>query len=97
MIPDVKFEGSTIAAPTVTFDMLPRENPGANYGTAQGGNVVSANNYSVTRQYLVQQFTQQVNIRVRGRQMAFKVGSDGAGVQWQLGVPRLDLRPDGRR
>lgn len=97
MIPDVKFEGSTIAAPTVTFDMLPRENPGSNYGTAQGGNVVSANNYSVTRQYLVQQFTQQVNIRVRGRQMAFKVGSDGTGVQWQLGVPRLDLRPDGRR
>jgi hypothetical protein len=45
----------------------------------------------------VQQFTQIVYTRIRGRQMAFKVSSDGLGVQWQLGVPSLDIRPDGRR
>jgi hypothetical protein len=27
----------------------------------------------------------------------FKVSSDEIGVQWQLGVPRIDIRPDGRR
>jgi hypothetical protein len=43
------------------------------------------------------QFTQQVYVRIRGRQMAFKVSSDELGVQWQLGVPRIDIRPDGRR
>jgi len=38
-----------------------------------------------------------VYVRIRGRQMAFKVSSDELGVQWQLGVPRIDIRPDGRR
>ena len=47
--------------------------------------------------YTVQEFTEIVYTRVRGRQMAFKVSSDTLGTQWQLGVPRLDVRPDGRR
>jgi len=38
-----------------------------------------------------------VFVRARGRQMALKVASDQLGVQWQLGMPRLDSRPDGRR
>jgi hypothetical protein len=46
---------------------------------------------------MVQQFTEIVYTRVRGRQMAFRIGSDGLGVQWQLGVPTIDVRPDGRR
>ena len=29
--------------------------------------------------------------------MALKVSSDTVGTQWQLGVPRIDIRPDGRR
>jgi hypothetical protein len=29
--------------------------------------------------------------------MAFKVSSNTLGTQWQLGVPRIDVRPDGRR
>jgi hypothetical protein len=29
--------------------------------------------------------------------MAIKVASDGKGVQWQLGVPRIDVRQDGRK
>jgi hypothetical protein len=28
--------------------------------------------------------------------MAFKIESDTLGTQWQLGVPRIDVRPDGR-
>jgi hypothetical protein len=42
-------------------------------------------------------FTDQVFIRARARQMALRVASDTEGVQWQLGSPRLDVRPDGRR
>jgi hypothetical protein len=66
--------------------------------------VTSTQNYQNQITYNVQQFTQQVYVRIRGRQMAFKVSSgttgsttDGLGVQWQLGAPRIDIRPDGRR
>jgi len=97
MIPDVKFDGSTAAAPQVTFSLTPRQYPGSNYGTAETGNVVSANNYTTTRQYTVQQFTDQLPIRVRGRQIAFKIESNTLGTQWQLGVPRINLKQDGRR
>lgn len=97
MLPDFKFDGSTVAAPSVNITLRPRQNPGSNYGTSEGGNVVSANSYVTTRQYNVQQFTQELNIRVRGRQMAFRIESDTAGTQWQLGVPRIDYKADGRR
>jgi hypothetical protein len=43
------------------------------------------------------QYTGQIFIRARARQMAIKVLSDTLGVQWQLGAPRIDARPDGRR
>jgi hypothetical protein len=59
--------------------------------------VTSTQNYQGQQNYNVQQFTQIIYTRVRGRQMAFKVSSDGLGVKWQLGVPSIDVRPDGRR
>jgi len=97
MIPDITFDGSTVNNPSVVFTLRPRQNPGANYNTADTPTVTSAQNYQSQRNYTVQQFTQIVYTRIRGRQMAFKVSSDGLGVQWQLGVPSLDIRPDGRR
>jgi len=97
IIPDLTFDGSTVASPTVTFGVRPRQAPGANYGTSNNPDVVSVDNYLGQRYYNVQQFTQYVYVRVRGRQMAFRVGSDDLGVAWQLGMPRLDVRPDGRR
>ena len=97
IIPDVTFDGSDVAAPTVTFTVRPRQNPGANYGSSDSPDVVSTNNYSGDRYYEVQQFTQYVYVRIRGRQMAFRIGSSDLGVAWQLGTPRLDVRPDGRR
>ena len=97
MIPDITFDGSTVNNPSVTFTLRPRQNPGSNYGTADTPSVTSAQNYQSQRNYLVQQFTQIIYTRIRGRQMAFKVSSDGLGVQWQLGVPSIDVRPDGRR
>jgi len=104
LIPDLTFDGSNVNAPTAMFTVLPRANPGANYGSSNDPAVVSAQNYQSQKTYAVQQFTQQVYVRIRGRQMAFQVSSgtqgsaiDGLGVQWQLGVPRIDIRPDGRR
>jgi len=97
MIPDITFDGSTVNNPAVTFTMRPRQNPGANYSAGDTPAVISAQNYQAQRNYLVQQFTEIVYTRVRGRQMAFKISSDGLGVQWQLGVPSIDVRPDGRR
>jgi hypothetical protein len=104
LIPDLTFDGSNVNQPEAMFTILPRANPGANYGPSNDPAVVSAQNYQQTRTYAVQQFTQQVYVRIRGRQMAFQVSSgtkgsatEGLGVQWQLGVPRIDVRPDGRR
>jgi hypothetical protein len=97
IIPDVTFDGSTVNAPSLDFTVRPRQFPGTNYGASDSPTVTSAQNYQSTRYYTVQQFTEQVFVRIRGRQMAFKVVSNDLGVAWQLGVPRIDTRPDGRR
>lgn len=96
IIPDVTFDGSTSAAPQVNFAVRPRRNPGANYGAAPDPAVISANSFVSQRNYLVQQFTEIVYTRIRGRQMALKISSDQPGTQWQFGAPRIDVRPDGR-
>ena len=61
--------------------------------------VAGDNSYPVVRSTTVpiDQYTGQVNIRVRGRQMSIKAESDQIGVQWQLGASRIDVRQDGRK
>ena len=100
MIPDITFDGSTTPTPLtpqVSFTCRPRINPGAPYGAGATPTVTSAQSYAQQHTYTVQEFTEIVYTRVRGRQMAFRVSSDTLGTQWQLGVPRIDFRPDGRR
>jgi len=97
LIPDVTFDGSTVTAPTLDFTVRPRQFPGTNYGNSNNPSVISSISYAGQRTYNVQQFTEQVYVRIRGRQMAFKVSSDTLGTAWQLGVPRIEVRPDGRR
>ena len=100
MIPDITFDGSTTAfplKPEVTFTIRPRQNPGAPYGTGDTPTVASKQSYAGQATYNVQEFTEIVYTRIRGRQMAFKVSSDTLGTQWQVGVPRIDIRNDGRR
>jgi hypothetical protein len=97
LIPDLTFDGSFVNNPTAEFTTRPRTFPGANYGASAVPDVISTQNYQGQRTYTVQQFTEQVYVRIRGRQMAFKVSSDTLGVQWQLGVSRIDIRPDGRK
>ena len=97
ILPDVNFNGSTVNQPTVTMTVKPRENSGTPYGSADNPQVQSAQNYTNAPAYTIQQFDGQVYTRLRGRQMAFRIESNTVGVAWQLGSPRIDIRPDGRR
>ena len=77
--------------------LLPLQNSGSGYTNPPS--VGGVDNASVVRSATVpiEQFTGQVYIRVRGRQMSFKVQGNQLGLQWQLGAPRIDIKPDGRR
>ena len=97
ILPDVNFNGSNIDQPFVTMTVKPRQNSGTPYGTANVPEVQSANNYTTRGTYNVQEFDGQVYTRLRGRQMNFRIESTELGVNWQLGTPRIDIRPDGRR
>jgi hypothetical protein len=92
IIPDVNFNQSTAATPGVTFEMRPRNFPGSTYSSDP-----SDTQSILTTIANVDVYTDQVFVRARARQMALRVASDTEGVQWQLGSPRLDVRPDGRR
>lgn len=91
LIPDITFEGSSAAAPAVSMTLETRPFPGSAYtGTKSNAVVRSA-------VVPVEQFTDQVFVRLRGRSFSFKINSSDTGVDWRLGTPRVDLRPDGRR
>lgn len=91
IMPDVDFTGSTATNPTADFTVTVRNNPGTTYTKTTASPTVR------TATVPVDQFTNMVWIRLRGRQMAFRISSDGLGTTWQLGSPRLDIQPDGRR
>ena len=90
LIPDVNFTGSTVAQPEVKIQLRPRRFPGnpATVSTTDQKSVIETS---------VDNYTGEVFIRARARQMGFRIGSDTLGVQWQLGMPRLDARQDGKR
>ena len=91
MVPDLTFEGSTAATPQVTMTMY-----GMN-GSGSGFNTEAAKSVARTSTVTIEQFTNIIYTRIRGRQMIIKIGSSGVGTTWQLGAPRIDIRPDGRR
>lgn len=97
MLPDVNFSGSTASNPAIAMTLYPMINSGSGY--TDPASVGGSNYANITRTSTVpiEKFTGQVFVRVRGRQMVIKASSDGLGVAWQLGSPRLDMRPDGRR
>lgn len=97
ILPDVNFNGSNINQPFVTMTIKPRRNSGTPYGAANTPVVQSADDYLNRRSYNIQEFDGQVYTRLRGRQMSFRIESTELGVAWQLGAPRIDIRPDGRR
>ena len=91
VIPDVDFIGSTTTTPSVTMTVSTRNFPGQ--GLFLNDTPTNISGSKVTTQ--VYDYTNQVFVRLRGRQVAFRIGSDGAGIKWQLGTPRLDISPDG--
>ncbi len=97
VLPDITFRGSTAASPSATMTLLPLKNSGSGYNDP--ASVGGSNSAGITRTATlpIEAFTGQVYTRVRGRQMSMKIESNELGVTWQLGAPRLDMRPDGRR
>jgi hypothetical protein len=89
--PDVTFVESTVSQPSATFTLLAQNYPGA----PEGEQIDSATAQAVATE--LNEFTQQVSLRLRGRAAAMRVESTGEGVAWRLGVPRFEMRTDGRR
>jgi len=92
ILPDLSFRSSTASSPEVDFTVIAKNFSGQTVEDEASGTVV--------RQTLVggaHDYTDQLFLRARGRTMALKVESDTTGVQWRLGAPRMDARPDGRR
>ena len=93
VIPDVDFIGSTVPAPSITMTISARNFPGQGTFLSTEAAITAGN--KVTTQ--VYDYTEQVWVRLRGRQIAFKISSEDLGIKWQLGTPRIEVQPDGRR
>jgi len=96
VLPDLSFDNSTnspaAVAPQVTMTLYGLTNSGSGVTNSANGTVVKGSTYVIT-----EEFTGQIYTRMRGRQMIFKIGSNQINTTWQLGAPRIDIRPDGRR
>ena len=93
LIPDITFAGSTSTTgnPSANFTLQARKGPGSTYSNTSSGSTTR------TATTPVEQFTDLVNVRLRGRSFNMKLESTEQGVAWKLGTPRVDIRPDGRR
>jgi len=92
VLPDLTFSGSTASSPSVTMTLYGLTNSGSGVTSDAFQPVVGTSTYAIT-----EEFTGQIYTRFRGRQMIFQIDSAGLGTTWQLGAPRIDIRPDGRR
>lgn len=91
ILPDIDFDNSTAVTPSVTITIKARDSAGGNFGETQASTVAQ------TSIVPFQQFTEQCWVRVRGRQITYRVESTDVGVAWQMGTPRIDVREDGQR
>jgi hypothetical protein len=96
VLPDLTFGDSVVspsgAQPQVTMTLYPMASSGSGVGTSASAGITKIAEYNIT-----EEFTGIVYTRVRGRQMILKMSSNQIGTSWQLGAPRIDIRPDGRR
>jgi hypothetical protein len=96
VLPDLTFETSTTSptmqAPTATMTLFGLSNSGSGVTSSAGAPVAKSASYVIT-----EEFTGQIYTRMRGRQMIFKIESNQINTTWQIGAPRIDIRPDGRR
>ena len=91
LLPDISFNSSENDSPTATFTLKARNFPGSAFDQTENATV------DATQTIDVEQFTKQSDIRLRGRSVAFRLESNETGTQWRLGVPMIEVRPDGRR
>lgn len=96
LIPDVDFIGSVNQSPSVTMTLTARNYPGIGLNTdvMQSATGTIAGSKFTTQVY---SYTNQVWVRLRGRQLAFTIESTDLGVRWQAGVNRIEIQPDGRK
>jgi hypothetical protein len=98
VLPDVTFRNSSAAVtPQVTLTLTPFQNSGTGANVPASTAGTSTSTVARTSVAPVDEFTGQVYMRVRGRQITFRIESNNLGTQWQLGAPRIDIKPDGRR
>jgi len=102
MIPDLTFRNSSAANPVVNFVLQAQDYSGSAFSQTSDNDATRISNTTTsggitTVTFPVEQFTSQTYFRLRGRMMSLRVQSDGLGVAWRLGVPRVDIRQDGRR
>jgi hypothetical protein len=97
ILPDMTFVGSDTASPQATMTLIPMQNSGSGFNSpvSLGGNSDATVVRTATAP--IEQFTGQVYVRVRGRQMILKIENNQIGCAWQLGSPRIDIKQDGRR
>lgn len=97
VLPDITFRGSNCEGPNVSMTLYGMKNAGSGYNdpASEGG----VNSKLVTKAVCldVEEFTEQINVRVRGRQLVFEISSNALDVSWQLGFPRIDIRADGKQ
>ena len=91
VIPDITFDGSTSVNPDVSFTMKAKNFPGSNFNeTTEGATQRSATSP-------IEQFTEKLDYRLRGRSFALRIDSTSLGTKYKLGTPRVDIREDGKR
>ena len=89
--------GGEVKTPSVTVSVVGKKFPGAaSYTVNESGETVS-DPVSAINSTTIDQFTQQAHMRLRGRSLNFKIESTEQNTAWELGTPRIDIRPDGRR
>ena len=91
VLPDLNFRETNVNDTTVDFILSAKNAPG------QTSQVTETDTITKTSNTPVDQYTDQYQTRLRGRSFTFKVQSTDADVLWRLGIPRVDIRPDGRR
>jgi len=104
VIPDVDFATSETVDPVTGATLTPAVDmsvavtkfPGAATSTTDVAGTTLTRGVT-TSTATIDQYTNQVFIRARGRQMNFKISSNTVGTQWQLGDARVDAQPDGLR
>jgi hypothetical protein len=98
VLPDLTFRGSTASTtPQAELTLTPYQNSGTGANVPASTSGTSSASVVRTSVAPVDEFTGQVYMRIRGRQITFRIQSNLLGTQWQLGAPRIDIKPDGRR